>query len=690
MRSVAIALLGQFGSEALRNRLANYLGKSTTPDATRQTLLPTLSSVLPQNVAAQTILYRSEGLDKGNKAILEGYFIKYSSAALAALMKVPEQSPAQAATTPGATGPYGAPYGPSGPGGMRGPYPGPGAQNPPGGGQPPASYMPPGQPGRAQPPGGGAGAGPVRRGTSPERPSQSALALFAFQDPGVAPKGPRPSEPQGTSSDAPVMPGGPQPSPPSPAPWDAPGGTTLPPPTQPPGPGMAPGRPPAGPSGIPPGASYPRGPTGPGPYSSYSSANSGLNGPLESMPGFTRDVISGLAAPLWNAEFTNDLQARLQGLESLDADAPTVVLASTIPTDAVRAKLYRLFESHFDQGPQGLEAAGLAGTVFSDPGTIVTMKLLPRKETKPRGSGVPNLSRLRERRGNPRGNQPGGQPYGPSGQPNGPSGQPYGPGQPPGSGGSPYGQQPQQEQTTPSQEWNLTIERLLRATCERLAAAGKGRGSQALAEKRPVLVPPNDVQILAEYHLEWPADLADKDKLSGVSLDPMAIHYVRFQGKSTVNKVMAFYRRQLTRPTEHAVATGTWMESLRSTPESSRRLSVDVLITKAADMNQGGTAGRPGGAPPGYGPYGQPIGPSGPPGYGPSGPYGSGTRPGDAGGGRYGGQPNQRPEREKNEQADLVVEILAIEINDPSGKAQAASEEPEEAKEPAAKEEGKA
>jgi hypothetical protein len=97
---------------------------------------------------------------------------------------------------------------------------------------------------------------------------------------------------------------------------------------------------------------------------------------------------------------------------------------------------------------------------------------------------------------------------------------------------------------------------------------------------------------------------------------------------------------------------------------------VDVLITKAADAGRTDGAAR-GPAAPGYGPTG--------PGRSP------GARPGDAGGSRYGGQPNPSPEREKNLPADLIVEVLAVEINDPSG-----SEEPAQPTEPAAAEPGAA
>lgn len=614
VQATAVALVDQHGSEAFRIKLADHLAKATTADDARQVLFNMLAVVHPRNVAAQAILYRGDGLDKGSKAILEGYLVKYSSAALAAFLKVPEELPGQQSSQ--------APRGPYGPGSM----PGPGRMNMPGGIRPPSGPQPPGG---LRPP-------PPGDDTSTTRP-RDGLAMFAVQD-------------RAGSSDA--GPGGPSAPAPRGPPGFAPGR----------GPGMSPTvmpkTPPRGPSGMAPGMA-PRGPSGPYPYpggptpgSSYSGTG-GLTGALASVPGFTRETIPGLAAPLWAPEFTKALQARLDTLESLDADAATIVLASTIPTDAMRANLYRALKSRIaDQGPQGLEAAGLAGDVLSDPGLLVIMKLLDRKEAKPAKSTVPNLSRLRDRsRSNPRGGEAG-RPGGPGPRGTGPDGSPYGPG--------PTSQQ--QQPVTPVQEWNATAERLARALCERfMEAARTGKGTSAAADSRPVELPGGKTTLVSEYHLQWPEDLPDKGKLAGVPLDPMVVHYVRFRRESSVNNVIAFYRRYLTRPVEHTVASGVWIESHRKMPETGRQLSVDVLITKA-------DAGRTDGAA---------RGPAGP-GYGPKGP---GTRPGDAGGSRYGGQPNPSPEREKNLPADLIVEVLAVEINDPSG-----TEEPAQPAQPAAAE----
>jgi hypothetical protein len=561
MQSVAMALVNEFGSQAIRTRLADHLAQATTADDVRQTLLPMLYAAHPRNLPAQTILYRSEALDKGSRDLLEGYFVKYSSAALAMLMRVPEELPSRAA--PGTT-----PQGPA-----RGPY-GPGRG--PAGGQK-----------------------PTFRGSSDAGRPQNGIALLAVQAQG--------------SSDAPGNP-------------DAPSGF------RPSGAG-APGQRGAV-RGTQPGA-YPGG----GAPASYGAATA-LTGPLNAVPGFDREVIAGLASPLWAADFTKVVGARLETAGSLETDSVTIVLATTIPIDAVRAKVYRLLEQHYlHQGPQVLETGGLAGNVLSDPGLLVTMKLLPRKEArKPR----PTPTRTRDRKGG-RGEQ---------------------------SGGLPAPAQPAQQPAGPGEEWTGAAERLVRAFCERLGAAGNSAkgGSAEVAEKRLVQVPPVGVQVVSEYHFEWPDDLAEKGKLSGVALDPMTIHYVRFQGTSTINKVLAFYGRQLGKPTEHTVADGMWLESLRFVPDSRRRFSVDVLVTRA-DANRPATPGARG-AGAGYAPR---------PGSLPA------TRSGGADASRGGGQPGTSTAKERYEQTELIVEVLAVQTNDFAA-GQEAAEEPAAAKPEAAKE----
>ncbi|MGQ9573751.1 MAG: hypothetical protein ACUVUC_00395 [Thermoguttaceae bacterium] len=593
MQRKALELVDQHGSEGFRVKLASHLLAPTTSAESRQLLLASLCTPHPRNLAAQTVLYRSEALDKGSKALLESYFIKYSSTVLALLLKLPE--PQSAGGTGGGTrGVYGPQPGPGGP--LNQPF-GPGMPGMPGGTMPGM----PGNPARpAVPAPNMPGPRPVRPDSDDESdlsPPRGGLALLAPDDRQPGMPGP-PGMPPGIRM--PPMPG--------------------------PGPGMPIGMPGMG---VTPGAPM-------------AGAGYRQSGPLEGMPGFSREAIYGLAAPLWSSEFAKAIEGQLGAVESLELDAGTLVLASTIPTDAVRARLLDSLQRHFIDGPQALEAAGFAGEVLSDPGLLVLLKLLPRKESKATQPRPLGLSRLRNRRYGQMGygeNQPGGMyAAGPQGQP---------------------GQFPQQRDQTPEAAWTDVCERLVRTMCDRMVIAGKAtRGSPSVAEARPITLP-RDVQIFSEYHLEWPDDLAEKDRLAGVPLDPMTIHYVRYQGKSTLNKVTSYYRRKLSRPMEHTIATGTWLESLDTVPDSGRKLSVDVLISRAEDLGRAsalarGTSGSPYGMMPGQ------LG--GPPGMAAGGP---GMYPGrdDS---RYGGRMSG-PDRQRNETADIVVEILCVEINDPAG-----------------------
>ncbi len=417
------------------------------------------------------------------------------------------------------------------------------------------------------------------------------------------------------------------------------------PPGMPPGPGQgimpmgmsdpdaAGSRPGMMPANAPMGMMYPGAPSGMMGSSPYGGNRSA--GTPNATLALKGDALYAMASSLWSEEFTETIGARLGAIESLEHDAPSLVLASTVPTDAVRAKLYEALHRHRDEGPLALENAGLSGDTLSDPGFVVVLKSLPRKDSAAKASR-PSLSRLREMRSrqgpnNSRGEQQPGQGYQPQ----------------------------QQEQPKPADEWLVASERFVRAMSARLVVAGKrgAKSSASLAELRPVDVP-RDVGILAEYHLDWPEGLPAKDKLSGVSLDPMTVHYLRFQTTSTPAKIITYYRGKLSRPQEHAGSTGIWLESLRKLPDTGRRLSIDVLITKEADLDRASATGRTGA---GYGMMpGQPGGPMAM--SGSDGPPQAG-RFNDS---RYGGRPGDRTDRERNQPTELVIEILAVEINDPT------------------------
>jgi hypothetical protein len=184
-----------------------------------------------------------------------------------------------------------------------------------------------------------------------------------------------------------------------------------------------------------------------------------------------------------------------------------------------------------------------------------------------------------------------------------------------------------------------------------------------LEEKRPVTTP-NNVKPVAEYRFEWPQEVSSaRTKLAGVPLDPMTVYYARLSVNSAPAKVLAYYRRQLGRPAEHQADVGYWLESVRTVEDSDRQLSIDVLICRREERGGAKTA-RPGG--PGQGtPYGQPPGMGPGSGSGGYGGYGSGGTGGTGGTTGRGGAAAEKAE--KDAPTDLIVEILAVEIKDPTG-----------------------
>jgi hypothetical protein len=427
------------------------------------------------------------------------------------------------------------------------------------------------------------------------------------------------------------------------------------------------------------------------------------------------DLAYRVAKQLWSAASVALIGPKLESAASLREAAPEILFASTVPVDAVRAQLYEVLKAHHAEGPNALEAAGLGGAVISDPGLLAVIKALPRKDREPE-----KLTALqRYRREGRAGGQGAGQGAGPGG-PGGPGGMPMQPGQPmqeskkakgaagkkakggkaqgeagampggpamPGAEGAGTGMGGQQAVQGPEYLWMDTSELLARAICEQLAAAAKAaarKGVEVSEDSRPVEIP-GSANVVAEYHLDWPKGLAQPDGLSGVSPDPMTVHYIRMEAKTSPRKIFAYFRTRIIRPAEHPVSNGFWMESFRPVPRTDRQRSVDILITMKEDPSnareklaaeaKGGRPGMGAGMPGGPGPGGNP-GMPGPGGAsGPGGPGGPGGMPG---GGPGGTQQGQRQGMDRDEVGELVVEILSVEVKSPSPAAGRPSTEEEE------------
>jgi len=131
--------------------------------------------------------------------------------------------------------------------------------------------------------------------------------------------------------------------------------------------------------------------------------------------------------------------------------------------------------------------------------------------------------------------------------------------------------------------WMFTSEDLLRTWCERLFAAAQAGNYSASGDQAsmPVETHPK-AEVVAEYHLDWPSAVGNK--LTGVSADPLTIHYVRTQLRAKASVVRGFYSRKLSSGIVRELPDGLWVESCRPDPETGRRRSIDVLITTTESL----------------------------------------------------------------------------------------------------------
>ena len=284
------------------------------------------------------------------------------------------------------------------------------------------------------------------------------------------------------------------------------------------------------------------------------------------------DLPYRLARHMWGSEMTKLVENRLAQVSSLEGQAPLVLLASTMPVDSTRLSLYRLLQQHWKDGPGALESAGLFDHVISDPGFLALVKMLPRKAIEEPKRAVPTLSRMRSRRsgGGQDDRRGAGAEDGASRIPGAveaadPSGR-MGPGAGRGQG------KPQE----PDVAWMTASEELLRVVCERLLAAAQATGGGQAGEGLPFEVR-DDALVTAELHLDWPG--GQPDKLSGVSLGQMKLHYLRAECQTKISTLESYYKRQLGSPDVRPVQDGSWIDSVQSVPDTNVKRSIDLLLT---------------------------------------------------------------------------------------------------------------
>ncbi len=87
-----------------------------------------------------------------------------------------------------------------------------------------------------------------------------------------------------------------------------------------------------------------------------------------------------LAERIWSPDFAAAIERRLRLLDTLGKNTRLVTLASTIPSSSLRAALLRTLQRHWDEGPKGLEPLGASEGMTVEPGYVVLVKMLLRKD----------------------------------------------------------------------------------------------------------------------------------------------------------------------------------------------------------------------------------------------------------------------------------------------------------------------
>ena len=349
-----------------------------------------------------------------------------------------------------------------------------------------------------------------------------------------------------------------------------------------------------------------------------------------------------VAKRLWNPQFVSALVAQAGQIEGFEDGLDVMRFAWTVPADDVRIAQRELLREHWEEGTEYLRLSGSFGREIRDPGLLLVTKSAPRREDPARRQAASNRNTTRR------------------------------------TGRSP-GQNRRRElsdEDLAKIQWMEACEEFIRELNERFYAAAQSQGSAAEGEAvgastrqaprgvlrrvawlsaagdegeaaeatgEPQDAPASDVQtdeaaaalsfplhkdanVVAEYHVSWPADL--QQEIEGVELSPLKVHYVRIEEENNPARVESFYQRHLKSARKRTLVNGRWLDFVEQGPEPGWRQSVDVMITSARSATPGGgLAAR------------QPAQ------------------------GRYARTDRASRRRDNNEQ--LVIEILSIEIHDP-------------------------
>jgi len=263
-----------------------------------------------------------------------------------------------------------------------------------------------------------------------------------------------------------------------------------------------------------------------------------------------------VARYLWSPEMGSFLAAELYQVDDLGAQAGLLSLAGTVPVEAMRANLYRTLRRNWQDGPEDVESTGIFERIIIDPGLLVVLKLMPRRDPEPSDDSrqAPWLRRSQKSK------------YRPSAL-----------------------AQVREMVGEVEQEWMRVCGQLVLRLSERFEAAAlagaTSPGGGATAVRRtskgevrlPFTLHPG-ARVVTEYELTWPVDLTDPACREAAS--PIRVRHARIEEQNRYSRVLGYYRHRIPTAAEHLSSQGAWIDGLVSRPEVGTKVSLDVLICR--------------------------------------------------------------------------------------------------------------
>ncbi len=284
-----------------------------------------------------------------------------------------------------------------------------------------------------------------------------------------------------------------------------------------------------------------------------------------------------IVALLWGREFLTPFDTQLNELRSLEHQPQLVMLAATIPMDSVRSTLLKTLKKRSDEGTKVLETAGLTGQIVTDPGLLVLVKRLPRKASPSMSQGLEGWGTRGAGRG--------------------------GAGMRSGMGvtNSRLSDAAQKKQQT-DQEWMELSAKLVSTWCKRFQAATTPKHDGAEGSNQPdeednpdkpaeeatmradlpsgfALAPA--AKVIASHHVTLPnASPAD---FTQVQPDTLEVYYVRAEEAAKPKNAIRYYCRQAgTSDTKvKCIDRSLWIDRITQGSQKDRLRTIDVLITKS-------------------------------------------------------------------------------------------------------------